>query len=130
MLGVLGKLRWFFQEYWKQYTLAVSLLIVANIFEVIPPYILGSIIDILTLGEMTKEKLLQFVFIFLAIIIFGYFLNFVWQYRLFEGSINLQRIMRRKLMLQFLRMTPTFYERNRTGDLMARATNDLNAVSL
>lgn len=33
-------------------------------------------------------------------------------------------------MLQFLKMTPTFYEKNRTGDLMARATNDLNAVSL
>lgn len=33
-------------------------------------------------------------------------------------------------MHQFLKMTPTFYEKNRTGDLMARATNDLNAVSL
>jgi ATP-binding cassette subfamily B protein len=32
-------------------------------------------------------------------------------------------------MRHFLRMTPTFYERNRTGDLMARATNDLQAVS-
>lgn len=27
-------------------------------------------------------------------------------------------------------MTPTFYEKNRTGDLMAKATNDLNAVTL
>jgi ATP-binding cassette subfamily B protein len=32
-------------------------------------------------------------------------------------------------MKHFLRMTPTFYEKNRTGDLMARATNDLNAIS-
>lgn len=32
-------------------------------------------------------------------------------------------------MRQFLKMTPTFYERNRTGDLMARSTNDLHAVS-
>ncbi len=29
-----------------------------------------------------------------------------------------------------MKMTPTFYERNRTGDLMARATNDLGAVSV
>ena len=34
------------------------------------------------------------------------------------------------LWIHFLKMTPTFFEKNRTGDLMARATNDLNAVSI
>ena len=130
MFDVLGKLGWFFKQYWKQYTIAISLLIVASVLEVIPPYLLGSIIDVLTAGEMTKEILVKYVLIFVAIITFGYFLNFVWQYRLFEGAINLERIMRRKLMRQFLKMTPTFYEKNRTGDLMARATNDLNSVSI
>ena len=33
-------------------------------------------------------------------------------------------------MRHLMKMTPTFYERNRTGDLMARATNDLGAVSV
>ncbi len=97
--------------------------------EVVPPYLLGSIIDILTAGDMTKEILVQYILIFIVIIVGGYFLNFIWQYRLFEGAINLERVMRQKLMLQFLKMTPTFYEKNRTGDLMARATNDLNSVA-
>ena len=57
------------------------------------------------------------------------YLNFVWQYQLFGGSITIERILRSKLNLKFLNMTPTFYEKNRTGDLMARATNDLNAVA-
>ena len=48
---------------------------------------------------------------------------------MFGGSISLERLLRKRLMDQFLKMTPTFYEKNRTGDLMARATNDLNAVS-
>ncbi|MDQ0268516.1 ABC transporter ATP-binding protein [Cytobacillus purgationiresistens] len=130
MFDVLGKLGWFFKRYWKQYTIAIFLLIIATILEVIPPYLIGSIIDIITDGEMTKEILRQYVLIFIAIMVLGYILNFFWQYGLFEGAINLQKIMRRKLMGQFLRMTPTFYEKNRTGDLMARATNDLNAVSL
>ncbi|WHY86591.1 ABC transporter ATP-binding protein [Neobacillus novalis] len=130
MFDVLGKLGWFFKQYWKQYTIAISLLMVASVLEVVPPYLLGSIIDVLTAGEMSKEILVKYVLIFVAIITFGYFLNFVWQYRLFEGAINLERIMRRKLMRQFLKMTPTFYEKNRTGDLMARATNDLNSVSI
>ncbi|KAB2332090.1 ABC transporter ATP-binding protein [Cytobacillus depressus] len=130
MFDVLGKLGWFFKQSWKQYALAVVLLMFACLLDVVPPYLLGSIIDILAAGGMTKGILIQYVLFFVAIIVGGYFLNFVWQYRLFEGAINLERIMRQKLMLQFLKMTPTFYERNRTGDLMARATNDLNAVSL
>ena len=130
MFDVLGKLSWFFKDHWKQYTVAVFLLMLASVLEVIPPYLLGTLIDILTAGDMTTAILVQYILIFIAIIIGGYLLNFVWQYRLFEGAIKLERSMRRKLMLQFLKMTPTFYEKNRTGDLMARATNDLNAVSL
>ncbi len=130
MFDVLGKLGWFFGRYWMQYTIAIALLISASALEVVPPYLLGSMIDILTTGAMTKSILAQYMLIFGVIIVGGYLLNFVWQYRLFEGAINLEKIMRRRLMLQFLKMTPTFYEKNRTGDLMARATNDLNAVSL
>ena len=130
MFDVLRKLSWFFKLYWKQYTVAIVLLIIASVLEVIPPYLLGTIIDILTVGEMTASLLTKYILIFIGIIISGYVLNFVWQFRLFEGAINLEKMMRRRLMKQFLRMTPTFYEKNRTGDLMARATNDLNAVSL
>jgi len=129
MFDVLSKLGWFFKRYWKQYTVAIVLLMIASGLEVVPPYLLGSIIDILTAGEMTPAILTKYVFIFIGIIIGGYLLNFVWQFRLFEGAINLEKILRRNLMQHFLRMTPTFYEKNRTGDLMARATNDLNAVS-
>lgn len=130
MFDVLKKLSWFFKQSWKQYTVAVILLIIASILEIVPPFLLGSIIDIITDGTMTAAVLWNYMMIFIGIIVFGYFLNFIWQYRLFEGAINLEKLMRRKLMRQFLSMTPTFYEKNRTGDLMARATNDLNAVSL
>ncbi|WP_339162725.1 ABC transporter ATP-binding protein [Siminovitchia sp. FSL H7-0308] len=130
MFGVLGKLGWFFQRYWVQYSIAIVLLIITSALEVIPPYLLGNIIDILTAGEMTKAILGKYMLIFAVIIIGGYVLNFVWEYGLFEGAINLEKIMRRKLMIHFLRMSPPFYEKYRTGDLMARATNDLNAVSL
>jgi len=130
MFDVLSKLGWFFKKYWKQYSIAVVLLMIASGLEVVPPYLLGSIIDLLTAGEMTPALLTKYILIFVCIIIGGYTLNFVWQFRLFEGAINLEKILRRNLMQHFLRMTPTFYEKNRTGDLMARATNDLNAVSL
>ncbi|WP_411747361.1 ABC transporter ATP-binding protein [Psychrobacillus psychrotolerans] len=129
MFSVLFKLKWFFKDHWKRYTVAVSLLIIASALEVLPPWLVGEAIDSITMGEMTRESLMQYVFYFIGIIIVGYILNFVWQYQLFGGSITIERILRSKLNLKFLNMTPTFYEKNRTGDLMARATNDLNAVA-
>src|SRR5690606_26443216 len=53
----------------------------------------------------------------------------VWQYQLFGGAYVIERQLRSSLMGHFLKMTPTFFEKNRTGDLMARSTNDLRAIS-
>ncbi|KYG90724.1 ABC transporter ATP-binding protein [Metasolibacillus sp. FSL H7-0170] len=130
MFDVLGKLTWFFKQYWRRYTIAIVLLILASIVEVLPPWVLGQAIDEMTEGIMTKELLSFYLIGMLVIIVLSYLMNFVWQYQLFGGAITLERILRKRLMHQFLKMTPTFYEKNRTGDLMARATNDLNAVSL
>lgn len=129
MFDVLIKLRWFFKSFWKRYTVAVVLLIIASVIEILPPWILGQAIDAITLKELTPALLRNYVLLCIVLIIVGYVLNFIWQYQLFGGSISLERLLRKRLMDQFLKMTPTFYEKNRTGDLMARATNDLNAVS-
>ncbi len=91
MFDVLSKLSWFFKQYWKQYTVAIVFLIIASALEVVPPYLLGSIIDILTAGEMSPAILSKYILIFVGIIIGGYALNFVWQFRLFEGAINLEK---------------------------------------
>lgn len=130
MFNVFVKLKWFFKQYRKQYTVAITLLIIASFIEVLPPWILGEAIDAMTSGDMDQAQLLKYGGFILAAAIASYGLNFYWQYQLFGGSIALDRILRKKLMHQFLQMTPTFYEKNRTGDLMAKATNDLNAVTL
>ena len=130
MFDILFKLKWFFKTYWKRYTIAIILLTVANIIEVIPPWIIGEAIDDISMNTMTSTLLTKYILFTLLIIVAAYVINFIWQYQLFGGAITLERIFRKKLMHQFLKMTPTFYEKNRTGDLMARATNDLNAVSL
>lgn len=130
MFDVLGKLTWFFKQHWKRYTIAIVLLILASVVEVIPPWMIGQAIDEMTKGLMTGKLLSYYLVSMLLIIIVSYLMNFVWQYQLFGGAITLERMLRKRLMHQFLKMTPTFYEKNRTGDLMARATNDLNAVSL
>ena len=130
MFNVFQKLQWFFKEYKKQYTIAIILLIVSSAIEVLPPWVLGEAIDDITNGTMTASLLIKYMIFTIGIAIIAYFMNFIWQYQLYGGSIKLDQILRKKLMHHFLKMTPTFYERNRTGDLMAKATNDLNAVTL
>ncbi len=130
MFDVLFKLKWFFKEHWKRYTVAIVIMMLTSVVEIIPPFLIGGAIDEMTTGAMTEDRLWYYVGLFIFMIIFMYIGNFVWQYQLFGGSITLEKVLRRRLMHQFLKMTPSFYEKNRTGDLMARATNDLNAVSL
>lgn len=59
-----------------------------------------------------------------------YTVSFFWDYTLFSGAIILEKSMRSKLIAHFLKMTPPFFEKFKTGDLMARSTNDLKAIAL
>jgi ATP-binding cassette, subfamily B, multidrug efflux pump len=130
MLSVFWKLKWFFKENWKRYMVAIIMLIIVGILEVIPPKLVGMVIDHIHVGSMTVEKLFQYVSFFIILMIVIYAITYIWMYQLFGGAFLVERKLRSKFMRHLLKMTPTFFEKNRTGDLMARATNDLKAISL
>ncbi|OIK12395.1 multidrug ABC transporter permease/ATP-binding protein [Bacillus sp. MUM 116] len=130
MFSVLKKLSWFFKENWKRYTIAIFLLIFVGILDVLPPKLIGMAIDDIHFGEMSKNKIFQYLGILLVIMVSSYGITYVWQYQLFGGAFLVERKLRSKFMRHLLKMTPAFYEKNRTGDLMARATNDLKAISI
>jgi ATP-binding cassette, subfamily B, multidrug efflux pump len=129
MFSVLKKLSWFFREYWKRYVIAISLLILVGILDVLPPKIIGMAIDDIHLGEMNNGKIASYLGNLLLITVFSYGITYVWMYKLFGGAFLVERKLRSRFMGHLLKMSPTFYEKNRTGDLMARATNDLKAIS-
>jgi ATP-binding cassette subfamily B protein len=129
MFTVFKKLSWFFRLERKRYTIAIALLIIAGFIEVIPPKLIGNAIDGIHTGTLSMSSLSNMLLLYGGIIVISYIINYFWIYKLFGGSILLERMLRSKMMRHFLKMTPTFYERNRTGDLMARATNDLQAVA-
>ncbi|HZG83336.1 ABC transporter ATP-binding protein [Paenibacillus sp.] len=130
MLSVLGKLGWFFRLEWKRYAIAVPLLLFVGILEIIPPKLVGDAIDWMQQGTMTPAKLTETLLLFGGIAAFVYVVTYIWMYQLFGGAFVVERLLRSRLMRHFLRLTPTFYEKHRTGDLMARATNDLKDVSM
>ncbi|MGZ7230777.1 multidrug ABC transporter permease/ATP-binding protein, partial [Streptococcus pyogenes] len=58
-----------------------------------------------------------------------YFLRYIWRMYIFGTSYRLGQIMRFRLFDHFTKMSPSFYQKYRTGDLMAHATNDINALT-
>ncbi|UXU84996.1 ABC transporter ATP-binding protein/permease [Mammaliicoccus sciuri] len=128
MFQVIKKLMWFFKDHWKRYSTAIILLLIANIVEVLPPWIVGQTIDKISDRSLTEQIYHQLVIIFIIVLILAYIVNYIWRTLIFSGSQILESIMRRKLMQKFLSMSPTFFEKNRTGDLMAKSTNDLNQI--
>ncbi|OIU73260.1 ABC transporter ATP-binding protein [Rossellomorea aquimaris] len=130
MFSIFKKLSWFFKENWKRYTVAITLLTIVGILDVIPPKLVGNAIDDIHLGSMSWEVLSKYLWFLAGITIISYSLTYVWMYQLFGGAFLVERKLRSNFMGHLLKMTPTFFEKNRTGDLMARATNDLKAISV
>ncbi|MBS8262918.1 ATP-binding cassette domain-containing protein [Mesobacillus boroniphilus] len=130
MLSVLSKLSWFFKENWKRYSVAITLLIFVGILDVLPPKIVGMAIDSIQIGSMNQSLILKYIGGLLLITVVSYFITYIWMYQLFGGAFLIERKLRTRFMKHLLKMTPTFFEKNRTGDLMARATNDLKAISI
>src|SRR5690625_1170560 len=130
MIQVFQKLSWFFKEYWKRYTFAIITLITASAIGLIPPKIVGYTIDHIQFKTLTEKMLWTIVIGFLLIMIIYYTIGFLWDYTLFSGAVILERSYRSRLINHFLQMSPAFFDRFRTGDLMARSTNDLKAISL
>lgn len=130
MFSVLKKLTWFFKKHKKRYIIAISLLIVASLLEVLPPRLLGIVIDDVHQGRLTEEGLRQYIMLFIVLMVAIYIITYSWMRKLFGGAFIIERTLRSNYMKHLMKMTPTFYEKNKTGDLMAKATNDLKAISL
>ncbi|MBL4955080.1 ABC transporter transmembrane domain-containing protein [Neobacillus sp. OS1-32] len=130
MFSVLKKLSWFFKENWQRYAIAIPLLIIVGLIDILPPKLIGMAIDDIHIGTMTGNKIGLYLIALLIIMISSYGLSYIWQYLLFGGAFLVERKLRSRFVQHLLKMTPAFYEKNRTGDLMARATNDLKAISM
>ena len=57
------------------------------------------------------------------------FFRFLWRYFLIGSARQIERDLRSRLYQHLLRLSASFYNEHKTGDLMAHATNDIDAVS-
>lgn len=122
------QLRWYFRREWKCYLGAISLLIVIAILQLIPPRIVGKLIDGIAKQQLNSDSVIMWIGIMVLIAVAIYLLRYLWRALLFGTSFQLAIELREKYYRQLSVQTPGFYLRYRTGDLMARATNDVDRV--
>lgn len=127
-MGIFSRLNWFFKQRWEQYSFGVLALILVAICNIIPPKIVGNIVDAVNKQTMSFSYLTLNMAVLLLAAVAGYFLRFLWQKMIYGSSFVLERDLRSQLYTHFMEMDSTFYQKWQTGDLMAHATNDIDAV--
>ena len=127
-MNLIRKLGWFLKLEKRRYIIGILALSLVSVFNLIPPKVIGNIVDKIEAGNLINSQLfINIIYLVLAAFIM-YGLRYVWRVYIFGAAYNLGRILRFRLFQHFTKMSPSFYQKYRTGDLMAHATNDVNAV--
>ena len=128
-MSIIQKLWWFFKLEKRRYLLGILALILVAVLNLIPPMVMGRVIDAITGGQLSQQELLLNLLYLLLAALGMYYLRYVWRMYILGTSYRLGQIMRSRLFEHFTKMSPAFYQTYRTGDLMAHATNDINALT-
>lgn len=128
-MKIIKDLWWFFRLEKKRYIIGILALILVAILNLVPPKVMGGVIDRVTSGELTQGQLLMSLLLLILSAFAMYFLRYIWRMYILGTSYRLGQIMRFRLFDHFTKMSPSFYQKHRTGDLMAHATNDINALT-
>jgi len=103
-------------------------LILVDGTQLILPLIIRGAIDILTLGKATSLLLAKYALYIVALSLIGAVLRFIWRYFIIGTSRKIEQYLRNKFFSHIQTLSVNFFNRTKTGDLMARATNDIEAV--
>ncbi len=120
----------FARRHWHAYASAALMLVGIAVMTVWIPRRVGHIIDGLVAGDLAGAAMWREIAILLAMGAAIYLLRVGWRMQLFSAAFRLGVELRTELFERLSQQTPQYFHRERTGDLMARATNDVDAVEM
>jgi ATP-binding cassette subfamily B protein len=119
----------FVLRYRRQYLTGLACVIMTTAIQLLSPWILKYAIDDITRG-ITRQKLGLYAGLLLAVACVGGLFRFLMRRILIGASRDLEYDIRNAFFARLQLMPLAYYQKSRTGDLMSRATNDLNAVRM
>jgi ATP-binding cassette subfamily B protein len=111
----------------RAFLLGLACVIVTTAIQLLSPWVLKNAIDDLNRG-VTRPKLALYAALLLGIAIVGGLFRFLMRRILIGASRDIEYDIRNAFFARLQLMPLAYYQARRTGDLMSRATNDLNAV--
>lgn len=99
-MRLFSQLRWYFFSEWRRYTGAVCFLVLIAILQIIPPRLVGLVIDGISRGTMSRQQLVVWVAVMLGIALLVYGLRYIWRLWLFGASYKLAIQLRQKIYQQ------------------------------
>lgn len=115
---------------WLRILVGILLIVAVDIAQLIIPKIMQVTIDKIGANAITQSGLLKVGLLVLGLSLAIAAIRFLWRLILIGTAWSLDRDLRQDYYQQLLKLSQNFFNRVKTGDLMALATNDINAVRM
>jgi ATP-binding cassette, subfamily B, multidrug efflux pump len=119
----------YFHRHRRPLILGFGCILATTAIQLLSPWVLKFAVDDLTSG-VTRAKLLFYAAVLFGIALVGGVFRFLMRKIVIGVSRHMEYDLRNDFFRHLQRLPPAFYQDHRTGDLMSRATNDLNAVRM
>lgn len=119
----------YLQRYRRQFALGLGCVVVTTAVSLTAPWVLRYAIDDLR-AVVTRQKLAVYSSLLLGIALVSGCFRFLMRQILVGASRHLEYDLRNDFFAHLERLPLAYFQAHRTGDLMSRATNDLNAVRM
>ncbi len=127
MFSKLRPLAPYLKRYWKSLAWGGVAVVFYNVIKVFVPLVIGHAIDDMQHG-LTEAKVLHHALVLLGIAATSAIFLYITRQVIIGASREIEFDLRNDLFANLERQPQSFYHTHRTGDIMARTTNDLNAV--
>ena len=124
-----GRLLPFVLRYRRQFLLGLVCVVLSSTFQLLAPWVLRFAIDDLT-RAVTRQKLITYAALILGVACIRSVFQFLMRRIIIGASREIEYDIRNAFFARLQQMPLGYYQARRTGDLMSRATNDLNAVRM
>ena len=137
-MGELKYLNKFFYDYRSKIIIGIIITIIARIFALVAPNLIGNSITLIEqytlnnsieLGYLKEQLLKNIIFIILSALIAGLF-TFIMRQTLINVSRFIEYDLKNEIFQKYQELNVKFYKNNRVGDLMNRISEDVSKVRM
>lgn len=125
MFRLIGK---YIKKHKWLYLLIGLVLIIYDASLVVPTQIIQQLIDLITTGQLTTEKLWLYVGGLVAVTILTYVTSYFWSLKIFQQASRFKFDLQKNAFQKLVVMRTPFYEKFRSGDMMTRFSTDVEML--